>query len=373
MSSQQQLTALLHELQHASSPLAQARVLARAWRTLRELSPTDRRLLARNIGFDGSEEILEGLAKRKGGLAPAVLLQALATARSTDASTVSELIAAIRDPLRRREAVERGVALADELLATTPPTPEEPPFEVAAALGELKAVPQVFADSPEEALAALNALEPTRAGQPEKSAAVLGGGEKPAPKSSSEATEPRETQPQSTPEPTPAPSLQIRPPSPAVDWSRWQRVSESQRPAPVARPNVGPSVAGVGSRRFEARAVMGAMGAAQSTFSQLRVLRRELEGFTGSSVGTLLEMVVSFPDGWPRRRALCALLDAGIPDDGLDALELVRTLERELDRRWCLGILARRGALKGQRLHRALELVSSHSARRRVEVAARNA
>ena len=61
MSNQRKLTALLHELQNARSPLAQARVLARAWRTVRELSPTDRRLLARHAGFDGAEEILEGL------------------------------------------------------------------------------------------------------------------------------------------------------------------------------------------------------------------------------------------------------------------------------------------------------------------------
>ena len=57
MSTQPKLTALLHELQHARSPLAQARVLARSWRTLRELSPTDRKLLARQTGFDGAEEI----------------------------------------------------------------------------------------------------------------------------------------------------------------------------------------------------------------------------------------------------------------------------------------------------------------------------
>ena len=40
LSTQRQLTALLHELQHARSPLAQARVLARGWRTVRQLSPT---------------------------------------------------------------------------------------------------------------------------------------------------------------------------------------------------------------------------------------------------------------------------------------------------------------------------------------------
>ena len=89
MSVQRKLNALLFELQTARSPLAQAKVLARAWRTLRELSPTDRRLLARHVSFDGAEEMLEGLGTRKGGWAPAMLLQILSNARDTEASTAA--------------------------------------------------------------------------------------------------------------------------------------------------------------------------------------------------------------------------------------------------------------------------------------------
>ncbi len=55
----------------------------------------------------------------------------------------------------------------------------------------------------------------------------------------------------------------------------------------------------------------------------------------------------------------------------LSGVDLVVTLDRESDRRWCLGILARRGDLQGFQLDRALELVSSPSARRRIESAAR--
>ena len=89
MSSQRKLNALLFELQTARSPLQQAKTMARAWRTIRELSPTDRRLLARHAGFAGAEEMLEGLASRKGGLAPAALLGALSKARDADGTTVS--------------------------------------------------------------------------------------------------------------------------------------------------------------------------------------------------------------------------------------------------------------------------------------------
>ena len=357
MSSQHKLTALLHELQHAGSPLARARVLARAWRTVRELSPTDRRLLAHNAGFDGAEEILEGLNRREGGLAPAKLLQALANARTTDGSAVSNLLAAIRDPQRRGEAISLGVDLANDLLAE--PDSEGGPEEVSDALEELQAVEESIIESPEEALAALNALEANR------------GEEDPAPAPAFAAEEPQSTQPPQDEVPETEPVLPPPPPPPpVVDWNRWQIDTESHRPAPVPHHEKGPSVTDVGSRRFEARAVMGAMGAERSVFSQLRVLRRELSGFAGSSIDTLREVVEAFPDGWARRRALCALLEAAIPTGTSDALELISDLGREFDRRWCLGILARRGDLRGAALRRALDLVDSPFARKRLEALA---
>ena len=112
------------------------------------------------------------------------------------------------------------------------------------------------------------------------------------------------------------------------------------------------------------------MGAEQSVISQLRVLRRELSGFAGSSIDTLRELIEAFPDGWARRRALCALLEAGIPAETRDALELVACLDRELNRRWCLGLLARKGDLRGALLSQALDLVDSEFAKRRLAAAA---
>ena len=350
MNSQQRLTALVHELQHARSPLAQARVLARAWRTVRELSPTDRQLLARHAGFDGAEEILEGLGKGKGGLAPAMLLRVLANARATDGSAVSELIAAFRDPERRDQAVAMGADLARDLLAEPPV--EEVPAEIGEAIEELQAVEESIIETPEEALAALNALEP------EPEAEIQ---EPNAPEDENAGEPDPEPEPELEPEPAPQP-----PPPPVIDWSRWYDAAVSDQPAPIPREEIRPSVSEVGKRRFEAGAVMGAMGAEQSVFSQLRVLRRELSGFQGSSVATLREVIENFPDGWSRRRALCALFEAGIPTEVRDALELVACLGRELDRRWCLGLLARRGDLRGAMLARALDLVNSDFSKKRL-------
>lgn len=374
MNTERKLSALLHELQHAKSPLAQARVMARAWRTVRELSPTDRRLLARHVGFDGAEEILEGLSRREGGLAPAVLLRALANARATDSSAFSELLAAFRDPLRRGEAIAIGAELAGGLLEE--PEADMVREEVSEALEELQAVEESIAESAEEALAALDATEPDAepdtGAEPESAAeneAHLDAETAPRPEPEAEPS----PEPEPTPEPVPIPEPDPPPaplPPPVVDWSRWRSASESSRPAPAPRPELRPSVADVGTRRFEAKAVMGAMGAAHSVLSQLRVLRRELSGFKGSSVATLRELIGAFPDGWARRRALCALLEAEIPSEAGDSLELVSCLSRELDRRWCLGLLARRGLLRGSMLTRALDLVDSPFSKKRLAAVA---
>jgi len=351
MSNQRKLTALLHELQNARSPLAQAKVLARAWRTVRELSPTDRRLLTRHAGFDGAEEILEGLGQRKGGLAPATLLRVLANARGTDGSTVSELLAAIRDPQRRDEAISLGAELASDLLAE--PEPEEPAAEIGEAIEELQAVEKSIIETPEEALIALNALESERVEDIEPSL---------VPEPETEVARDSEPVPESEPESEPPPSPQ----PPIVDWGRWHEAPPSGRPAPTPREVTRPSFSDAGATRFEAHAVVEAIGAEHSVLSQLRVLRRELSGFTGSSIDTLRELIKAFPDGWARRRALCALLEAGIPAKPRQALELVSCLGREFDRRWCLGILARKGALIGTLLNRALDLVDSDFSKRRL-------
>ncbi len=354
MSTSRKLNTLLFELQTARSPLQQARILVRGWRTLRELSPTDRRLLANHAGFDGAEEILEGLAKRRGGLAPAMLLRVLANARSTDGAAVGELLSAARDPLQRDEAITRGIDLAAELLADPEDVGEDDHQEVAEALVEVPEVEPTIEERPEEVLAALSALEEDEDEDGEEPEA------EPDPP-------PPEPEPDSPAEPEPEPSPVV---PPIVDWSRWQTTSRTHRSAPTLHAEAPQPADDSGSRQSDAQIVLGSPDAEPSVLSRLLMLRRELPGFVGSSVETLRELVEGFEDGWARRRALAAFLEAGIPESRDDALDLVATLKRELDRRWCLGILARRGDLSGATLDRALGFVSSPSARRRIEAAA---
>jgi hypothetical protein len=73
------------------------------------------------------------------------------------------------------------------------------------------------------------------------------------------------------------------------------------------------------------------------------------------------ESIIETPE-----EALAALNapEAGIPAETRDALELDSCLGRELDRRWCLGLLARKGDLRGALLSQALDLVASEYSRK---------
>lgn len=350
MSVQRKLNAVLFELQTAQTPLARAKVLARSWRTLRELSPTDRRLLARQAGFDGAEELLEGLAKRKGGWGPAMLLDVLGNARSADASTVSEIVRGLRTPGLRKDALRRGAEFATELLAE--------PEEIQSAGGEEPTDEGAVGEGP-AAETEPTPLENFAAPVP----IVVAGedveiGEAPALEPSSREEE--KTEPASLPEPA-------KPP--AVDWSRWDLASASVpfEMAAGATPASVLSAAGLLPRGPIAQAPG---GRPPSTLSLLVELRRELSHLRGTGLDRLREVVAELPQGWARRRAVAGMLEEGVPATTRDALDLIADLERELDRAWCLGILGRRGGLDGPDLESALELLSSPSARRRVRRAA---
>jgi hypothetical protein len=377
MSVQRQLNALLFELQTAQSPLAQAKILARSWRTLRELSPTDRRLLARHAGFDGAEQILEGLATKKAGFAPAMLLQVLNTARGTDGTEVSRLLEAVRDPSRRDEAISQGADLVAGLLRK--PGDGETSPDVDAAPQDDQTVAMDADETPEEALAALNALQvetvrPTVPPPPkpvprvaENDSPTLTRRESPPPP-----VPPRTAAPTVKPRPKPRPVRKAPPQlAPSAGWDslgetpRRDQTATGSRIGSEDRATAVPEIS-----RFDAGVVFAALGAESSSFSRLRVLHREMNGFRGSSLETLHELLGTFPDGWVRRRALAALISAGVPSDPQQALELIGGLDRETDRRWCLGALARRGDLKGMVLERSFDLVASPAGRRRLETMA---
>jgi hypothetical protein len=374
MSVQRKLNALLFELQTAQSPLAQAKILARSWRTLRELSPTDRRLLARHAGFDGAEQILEGLAGKKAGFAPATLLQVLNRARATDGAAVSELLAAVRDPSRLDEAITRGASLAEELLVAD--DGDEDPQEIVEALDQLHAVQKVVAETQE---AALDAAPPTSQSGPEPAPPppVSSGPPRTAGRSGSEKPRPRPRAPVQPPRTVPKPPTAVALPvskrvAPSDGWDALNARPGAAHSTNELPPTSEPPSSAESSSRFGELSVLAALEAEPSSLARLRALRREMAGLRGSGLATIRRLLEIFPNGWVRRRALVALISAGVPAKAEDALELIPGLDREVDRRWCLGALARRGDLTGEALERSLRLVASPAGRRRLQnIAAR--
>lgn len=368
MGAQRELDALLFELQAAASPLERAKILARAWRTVRDLNAVDRRLLVRHAGFEGAEQIVEGLAARRGGMAPALLMRMLGNARASDGAELRELLRSIQDPARRGGLAEQGVRVAAELLRE----PETDPLRemVGDAEVESRDMDVIAAATAEEALAALHAIDGSRGvdepGELKSAEPASADGTatrhvgRPAP-APALARGPRPTgPPPRTPE-IPPTGLKRDPPRHSAAPG-WMTLSE---PSVASVPASGPKAAG-DAAGFDAAKVFSAFGADDSVVSRLLVLHRELDAFRGSSAATLHELVVSFPDGWPRRRALMDLIRSGVITAPETAVELAATLEREADRRWCLGLVAAGNALKGPALQRALDLVDSAWAKRRL-------
>jgi hypothetical protein len=376
MGAQRELDALLFELQAAASPLERTKILARAWRTVRDLNAVDRRLLVRHAGFDGAEQVVEGLADRRGGMAPALLLRMLGNARASDGAAIGELLQSIQDPARRGELAEQGVRVAEELLRE--PATDPPQETINEAERESRDIDEIAAAAAEEALAALHAVHGTRGAD--------------EPRDAEAAAEPGstdETAPRHVPRPAPAPGLARGPrpggppprapeaasiePEPAPSRHSaapgWRKLSEPSASQPASAPEA--AAEGAPRRKgdaasFDAAMVFSALGADESVVSRLLVLHREPDAFRGSSTATLHELLLSFPDGWPRRRALMSLIRSGVVAAPEGAVELAGTLEREPDRRWCLALVAAGTALKGPALQRALELVDSTSAKRRL-------
>jgi len=330
-----QLSAMIFELRSAPSPVARAKALARAWRFIRRLGPSERTLLAREAGFDGAEDLLESVATRKGGVAPAILLQLLGAVRDRGDEDLRLLMRALKDPKRREQVLLHGVDALSEALE-----PEE--------------IEEFESEIPQE-------------GEPideflEESAPL------PIPEPSEEWDE-VDVEPDVEPEESEIAEPEIEAPAPPPDEP--ERVIVTPPPVPVPVPDgpekppapaseaaVPPSSPGRLPARLEAET---------SLVTRLLVFRDALKSLGDSTLGEFRRLLETFPDGWPRRRALAALLEAGFPEDTAEALNLISNLEGSVDRAWCLGILLDRGPLSSLEADRARDLVAGSAMRRRIE------
>lgn len=365
------VAALVFELQRTSSPVERARVLARAWRTIRGLDPVERRLLAREVGFDGAEELLEGLAGRgAGGLAPAALLEALNRARQDEGLSVRSLVSALRDPGRRDDLLARGVDLAAELVEEVGdggvPGSTGPAHVPAAAMpgSHNEDASASEADRDLGGGAEAPRVSPPPKARPERPGPdpAMGRGVSSGEAPPSGRGRAGVTQPVPVWKPLQAPPG-TKPA--AAEPSIWDRVTSRSAPTTAS------DVEQPASPRFSSSTATDSSGTVLKRLRRFRVSIPRLRNGSPEEIGAAL---AELTEPWARRRAMLALLEAGIPADPGAAVRLVESeLDRLLDRRWCLAALARRGDLTGDALSHALELLASPSARRRVEALARSA
>jgi hypothetical protein len=347
----QNLRALLSELEAASSPLERLRRLALAWRTVRQLEPRERADLATHIGLDGAEDLVEKLARRKGGLAPTKLLEAVHAARQADPSQLRQLVAGLRDPEQRRGLVERGLAAVEARLA--PEDTED---------GEATEVEPGDGEDPVAGGGAADvSLEPT----PTPPVEIEPAEPPPPPSSAEERTTPEPTLESTTPPAPPGadepfPLSEPEPPAPAAP-------PLSPPPPPTASPPEPlPTPAPVSQSLPEPTVEDDGAAGRGTLVERLRAVRRAAgrpETATATQVRALLD---TLPPGWAQRRALGAILEAGSPATVSAALDLIADLPEERDRIWCLAALAAGHDLDDEDLEAALDLVRTPAGRRRV-------
>ena len=362
------LSALVFELQRAGSKVDKAKALARAWRTVRGLNKVERRLLAREVGFDGAEELIEGLAgKGQGVFAPAAVLEALGKMRREEGVSLRGFLSDLRDPERRDDLLVRGI----DLVADSVVRPEEADDEAVESPAHEHGLEVDEDDS------FVDGAGPPRGGDPVTVPPIPPAVPAPTPKPKQQPKPRLKPRPQPRPEPKPEPSPEPVPesatePEPfAEEPSDWDSMWQPAAPLDTAQvPSSGVIEAGPSTPETGLPSLQGDRGQG-STLGRLRQFREGLETLRGAGVNRLREALEVLPEPWARRRALVALIDAGLPEHVGAALDLVEDLDREMDRRWCLSALARRGGLSGADLDRALELISSPAARRRVEALAR--
>lgn len=282
MASTTELAALIHQLRGASK-LQRLKLLALAWRQLRALSAYDLKVLAREAGIEGLERLLEELRDRE-GINPAALLRAIEQAVNADPSALRALLHDVSSAHSDPERVTEAKALAERWLAE--------------AVGPFEPVPEpVSLPRPDDRI------------EPEPS--VRG----PVPRSLPDA------EGQSDPQPQPPAAAKLAAPEVAlpaasesvtavsagasVAQAREVREPEPRRPARLVQRGRG--------ERF-AEQLREAMTARQ----RLQVVR----AWTGRPHALAEEDLAAalrvLPSGWVRRRALVAVLAAGVPAD-LDA------------------------------------------------------
>lgn len=358
-----ELVWLLERLRSTPSRWGRLRLLLEAWQTVRGLSPTDRLLVARELGFDGAERLVAEVAQRR-SFEAAPWLEMLDKAEHSDPEELSELVRGLADPDRRIGALGRLLAGTGALLARAEAS--QAPEADSLAWEQREAASDIDADDTD--LAGGGSGDDASADEVESGLEFEAGEElaqAPAPESPAGAAEPPPTAFEgavgldadaagaAAPEPVAAePAVEM------VETSTASRMPPEPGPAGGAPPPENEA----GARRLAA--TLAAEPRIQRRLARLARERGVLELAPRETLEAVLEC---FPAGWARRRALQRLIEAGIPASVADAVALLEMLERPSERLWAVTALLESRALGDDDWEALLATEPSPAARRRLE------
>lgn len=339
---------LIAQLRGANTPLARVRLVARAWRALRNLSPQQRMHVATQIGLDGADDLVEAIAAHQGTTPPAELMQAVNQVQTIDPATVKRMAARLRDPRQRGQVVGQGLKALESALIG----PEAKPAAAGPAAPPPPVVVKPAANWPLREASSKPAQPPVQPAPPAPPPVAAAPVAAPAPAPvipSPPAPAPVAPTPPVPEVPKPAPAVAQAPPAPAV--AVVKAVEAPREPAP---PN---------------RAVLAErLAAVPALTARFRMLRRRMDEIRPLSPPELRVILEVFPDGWARRRALLEMMAAGAPERTADALSLLDSLQSPGDRSWCLGALADTRTLSSEEQTALLQAAPNASGRRRLEL-----
>ncbi len=365
-----ELVWLLNQLRNTPQLSERLRLVARSYRALRDLHPADRRRVAAELGFEGAEQLVEQLARR-GGASPARLLEVLRRAESEDPGTLKRLLRGIVDPERRPSLIEHALDGAADWLAgedsegaggregEPTPTPAGTTDTLAAALGA------AVRDAEESGRDLCEGAEEPTDDRPTDL------GVAPAPPSSVPAPEELPTARRAAP-PVPQPGrgpAHPRPPKRSAPAARERR----REPAPGAAQLPGAEAKPHTTELGELPPADEGTPDRAPLVQRLRRLAKGSGRLTGAGLAELDRLLQTFPAGWARRRALEALLRAGIPTRIDEALILVGRLATPGERMWALTTLAACRELDDDERERLLAEAGSPILARRLRLRLRHA
>lgn len=291
MSLAEELLNLRRELAAATSPLQRMQMIARSWRSVRQLSPAERKQLSKAVGAEGLEGVLDRIAARKGRVGASFLVPSLAKFRDMDPNALGRLIEALRDPEQLRQVLQKSASAVGDVLSEEPT--KEPGLE-AEIEAEVKAEAEPRAEVETEDETEVKAEVEVEA----------------------------EVEPLvEPPKPVPAPPVQV----------------PVAKPAPRRPSNPPPEP--VGGAEFEC------VKSAPTLGRRLALARAALDDASGWTEDRLRALLDVFPQDWARRRILVAMLERGVVENTSQAVELIDSLESRASRRWCVSVMLHRREL----------------------------